>query len=334
MRIPAPGPSLGGLLCPVMVGRDHELGLLQEAWRARRSDARSPRPRRDRQEPPGAGSSRLGVRDAGGIVLAGRCSPTAADVPLRPLREALLAAARTGLRPPAELTPFLPASGSLVPDWAETQSGPPPSTARSSLAEGVLRLMAEWSDAARAPTLLVVEDVHWSDPETLKVIEYLADNLAGQPILVVAHTRSGEHRSRAPTWSTRLRLAERSPPSPCWLSTSAQSEAVLARSASGWPQVPAGLVDTGRSHAATASRSSSRSCWPPRRRPDGTESSPHLSAPPSEAASVSLPADAARVPPATRRCWGGSSIGTWWPPRCGARPRTPSTGSARRPGPN
>jgi tetratricopeptide (TPR) repeat protein len=52
----------------------------------------------------------------------------------------------------------------------------------------LLRLLAEWS-APAAATLLVIEDTHWSDPETLKVIEYLADNLTGQPVLVVTTTR-------------------------------------------------------------------------------------------------------------------------------------------------
>jgi DNA-binding CsgD family transcriptional regulator len=44
---------------------------------------------------------------------------------------------------------------------------------------------------------LVIEDAHWSDPETLKVIEYLADNLAGQPALVVATARDDEPGSGA-----------------------------------------------------------------------------------------------------------------------------------------
>ena len=74
-----------------MVGRERELGLLQEAWRAGGQTLVV-------RGPAGIGKSRLvrelvaGVREAGGVVLAGRCSPTSADVPLRPLREALLSA--------------------------------------------------------------------------------------------------------------------------------------------------------------------------------------------------------------------------------------------------
>jgi DNA-binding CsgD family transcriptional regulator len=144
----------------------------------------------------GIGKSRLvrefvgWAREAGGTALVGRCSPSAADVPLRPLREALLTAARSGLRPSAELTPFLPTLGALVPDWVAT-AGPGADRGTIVLAEGLLRLMAEWS-APGCPALLVAEDVHWSDPETLKVLEYLADNLVGQPVLVVATARGDQ----------------------------------------------------------------------------------------------------------------------------------------------
>ena len=49
--------------------------------------------------------------------------------------------------------------------------------------------------------MLVVEDLHWSDAETLKVVEYLADNLAGQPVLVVATVRDGEAGAGRRAWS-------------------------------------------------------------------------------------------------------------------------------------
>lgn len=173
-----------------MVGRDLDLDVLVEAWRSAgrlllvRGMA-------------GVGKSRLvrefaaRVKESGGTVLVGRCSPTGVDVPLRPLREALLTADRSGLRPSERLRPFLPALGSVVPDWA---GRPDPAADRGAivLAEALLRLMAEWSMAAKSTTVLVVEDLHWSDPETLKVVEYLADNLAGQAALVVATLREGE----------------------------------------------------------------------------------------------------------------------------------------------
>jgi DNA-binding CsgD family transcriptional regulator/tetratricopeptide (TPR) repeat protein len=176
-------------LCPVMVGRGHELAQLQRAWQAGghmlvvRGQA-------------GIGKSRLirefadWVRDAGGTVLAGRCSPTAGDVPFRPLREALFAAARVGLAPSSRLTAFRPTLGSLVPEWSGEYAGGLDG-GLIVLAEGVLRLMVEWS-STDAPALLVIEDLHWADRETLEVIEYLADNLCGHAALVVATLRDDE----------------------------------------------------------------------------------------------------------------------------------------------
>jgi hypothetical protein len=59
------------------------------------------------------------------------------------------------------------------------------------LAEGVLRLLAQWS-SPEAPALLVIEDLHWAGRETLEVIEYLADHAPGHAALIVATLRDDE----------------------------------------------------------------------------------------------------------------------------------------------
>ncbi len=177
------------MLCPVMVGRDREFAQLQQAWRAG-GQMLVVRGRA------GIGKSRLireladWVRAAGGTVLAGRCSPAAGDVPFRPLREALLAAARVGLAPSPRLAAFRPILGSLVPEWSGEHAGGVDG-GLIVLAEGVLRLMVEWS-SPDAPALLVIEDVHWADRETLEVVEYLADHVFGHAALVVATLRDDE----------------------------------------------------------------------------------------------------------------------------------------------
>jgi DNA-binding CsgD family transcriptional regulator len=172
-----------------MVGRGRELAQLHRAWQAGGQMlvvlGRA-----------GIGKSRLvrefadGVRAASGTVLAGRCSPTAGDVPFRPLREALLGAARVGLAPSPRLTAFRPVLGSLVPEWSGEHAGGVDG-GLIVLAEGVLRLMVEWS-SPDAPALLVIEDVHWADRETLQVIEYLADHVYGHAVLVVVTLRDDE----------------------------------------------------------------------------------------------------------------------------------------------
>ena len=86
----------GALVCPVMVGRGPELEVLRQAWHGagRMLMVRGPA---------GIGKSRLvrefgtEVTDAGGDCPHRPVQPDRGDVPLRPLREALLAAARRGL---------------------------------------------------------------------------------------------------------------------------------------------------------------------------------------------------------------------------------------------
>src|SRR5215469_7479432 len=185
----APTSNAASTPCPVMVGRDREFAQLQGLWRTGGQTLVV----RGRA---GIGKSRLvrefanWVRGAGGTVLAGRCSPTAGDVAFRPLREALLAAARVGLAPSSRLTAFRPVLGSLVPEWSGEHAGGFQGGLMV-LAEGVLRLMVEWS-SPEAPALLAIEDVHWADRETLEVIEYLADHVSGQAVLVVVTLRDDE----------------------------------------------------------------------------------------------------------------------------------------------
>jgi hypothetical protein len=59
------------------------------------------------------------------------------------------------------------------------------------LAEGVLRLLR--LVAGETGCLLLLEDLHWADAETMSVVEYLADNLAAERVLCVGTLRPGEH---------------------------------------------------------------------------------------------------------------------------------------------
>jgi DNA-binding CsgD family transcriptional regulator len=58
------------------------------------------------------------------------------------------------------------------------------------LAEAVLRLLTVLADGQGG--LLVLEDLHWADPESLAVVEYLADNLGGEPVVCLGTVRSEE----------------------------------------------------------------------------------------------------------------------------------------------
>ena len=141
---------------------------------------------------PGIGKSALlreAMRVAGGgevRMLLGRAVAGSSPVPFRPLAEALLAALRHGPPPDAEdLVPFRPALARLIPHWrvAEDQSL---DSSLVVLGEGVLRLLREICPEG---CVLVLDDLQWADPETLAVVEYLCDNLAGEPIGLLATAR-------------------------------------------------------------------------------------------------------------------------------------------------
>ncbi|HET6744143.1 MAG TPA: ATP-binding protein, partial [Kribbella sp.] len=143
---------------------------------------------------PGIGKSRLaGVATTHAVenataTLRGRVGAIGAMVAFRPFTEALLSLIRRGEMPAADgLGPYRQVLGRLVPDWDD---GAAHDTATSTvvLGEAVLRLLALVGKDRGC--LLVLEDLHGSDPETLAVIEYLLDNLEDQPIALVATLRS------------------------------------------------------------------------------------------------------------------------------------------------
>ena len=111
--------------------------------------------------------------------------------PLRPLGEALLDGLRDRRRPDDPvLAPYLPALGTLVPHWAAGPAFPAVPPAPVVLAEAMLRVL-RWLSAGRG-AVVVLEDMHWADRETLAVLEYLADHVTAFPVAVVLTARSDE----------------------------------------------------------------------------------------------------------------------------------------------
>ncbi|MFD4393436.1 helix-turn-helix transcriptional regulator [Kitasatospora sp. NPDC058478] len=141
----------------------------------------------------GIGKSRLlgdccgQAADLGLPVLRGRGSPTSAGTPFRPLVEALSSRFRTSGPPEdAELEPYRPALARVVPEWRHTAvPGYPESVVE--LAEALLRLLAVLGRGTGM--VLALEDLHDADTETIAVVEYLVDNIAGLPVLLLATLR-------------------------------------------------------------------------------------------------------------------------------------------------
>ena len=139
----------------------------------------------------GVGKSRL-VREvaaaaaaAGVTVLTGRAVP--AGEPYRPLVEALGSGLRDRAMPDDDtLRPYLPVLAAVLPD-AEAAGGRTDPRGGAVLGEAVLRLLAALSGGSG--TLLVLEDLHWVDPDTLTVLTYLAHAAEATPLLVIATCR-------------------------------------------------------------------------------------------------------------------------------------------------
>jgi DNA-binding CsgD family transcriptional regulator len=179
------------MLCPVLVGRSAELDVLEAALdRAAAGNGGAVFITGDA----GIGKSRI-TRDVSYTasardfqVLTGRGTQSAVPVPYRPIAEALLGGARAGMTPTAPgISDYRSALGALVPEWSEPDSA---ETAISPvlIGEALLRMLTASSGHGG---MLVLEDVHWADPETLAVIEYLIDNVAGTNVLCVVTLRDG-----------------------------------------------------------------------------------------------------------------------------------------------
>ncbi|WP_431783137.1 AAA family ATPase [Streptomyces chumphonensis] len=140
----------------------------------------------------GIGKSRLAAEAAGTAfgsgmrVLRGRSSTTGPTVPFRPLTEALMTLFRSG-EPLDDLPlgPYRPTLGRIIPDWSsDTQED----SSMVILGEAVLRLLI--ATGKEHGQLLLLEDLHDADPETLAVVEYLVDNLEYTNVVLLATIRT------------------------------------------------------------------------------------------------------------------------------------------------
>ena len=144
---------------------------------------------------PGVGKSMLlnrlssYARETDVTVLSGRAVEGAGT--FRPLAEALMPPLRAGTLPDsAELGPYRAALGRLLPDWAS------PSVPETSvdpilvLGEGLLRLLMALDPEC---CVLLLDDLHWADAETLALLDYLSAAVAAAPLLIAATAR--EHPS-------------------------------------------------------------------------------------------------------------------------------------------
>ena len=192
-------------LCPILVGRQHELGALDDALLdAARGDGRLVVLAGDA----GIGKSRLATETQrratrlGFRVLRGGCAVTDLAIPYLPFLEAVnneLARADVG-RVQERLEP------GLVEDLASLFPKLSPGTGRRldqgrdggtlSLFEAIVSLLGSLREGR--PLLLVVEDLHWADPSTRELADYLAHRVSSLPMVLVVTFRSDELPRRDP----------------------------------------------------------------------------------------------------------------------------------------
>jgi len=153
----------------------------------------------------GTGKSRLvheTKAELDGLVLSGRAVPGDSPVPFRPLAEAFLAAFRGRPLPQhPSLAGFEAQLARLMPGWGAST---PADDSPLLLGEAIVRLLGVLS--AAEPCVLVLEDLHWADVETLAVVDYLADALRHEAVLCL-----GTSRPDGPTDALLARLEQRDP---------------------------------------------------------------------------------------------------------------------------
>src|SRR5215467_5063200 len=181
---------MGPMLCPVLIDRRGEMQTLTSALDAAgqgRGGAVF------LTGDPGVGKSRL-VREMtaaatrrGFFVLTGRATQSSVPVPFRPISEALMGAARSGVVPDAPaIADYRAALGTLVPEWSLPTDGAA-EVSPLIIGEALLRMLSlpDWPGS-----LLVMEDLHWADPETVAIVEYLADNVGSASIACLCTMRN------------------------------------------------------------------------------------------------------------------------------------------------
>jgi DNA-binding CsgD family transcriptional regulator len=186
------------MLCPVLISRDAELRQLIGALGAAQLGQGNVV---FLAGDPGVGKSRLAgelcdlAGERGFQVVSGRAVESASPLPFRPVTEALMKIARAdGIPDSAEIDDYRPALATLVPVWGQPGTDGEAEISPLILGEALIRLLSLYAGPGTGGpgTVLLLEDVHWADPETLAIVHYLADNLAGKPVLCLATIRDSQ----------------------------------------------------------------------------------------------------------------------------------------------
>ena len=199
-----------GFAAAQLVGRQRELGLLQEAWRA----AAAGRPGLALiGGGAGVGKSRLAAEIAemarleGAVVASSQCFGTSGRLALAPvadwLRNPAVQAATATLDPAwrAEVGRLMPAQGRG--ERAAASRSMADAWQRHRFFEGLARALM----AVDRPVLLVLDNMQWCDQETLAFVTFFLGLATGTPVLVAGTVRNDtpDEDPEFADWIARMR---------------------------------------------------------------------------------------------------------------------------------
>ncbi|MEP9381443.1 ATP-binding protein [Nocardioides cheoyonin] len=189
---PAPDRTVGAHLGVPLVGRTAEVTALVAGWQ-QATTGRGPSVAVVRGRP-GLGKTRLAeeveavARAQGAVVAASSCFGTAGRVALAPvadwLRSSGVRAATASLDDVwrAEVLRLLPEDGATLPPSERPMAD---AWQRHRFFEGLAHALF----AVRRPTLLVLDDLQWTDEETLAFVSLLLRLAAGRPLMLLTTVR-------------------------------------------------------------------------------------------------------------------------------------------------
>ncbi|MFG1949806.1 BTAD domain-containing putative transcriptional regulator [Micromonospora sp. NPDC048830] len=197
--VPAPRPAAPARLAapaparPPVVGRDEELARLDAALAAARAGVPTVVTLTGEA---GIGKTRLAeeaaarASAAGALVVWGRCWEHEGAPDLWPWTQALREIVEDGPDGRELLSGRAAPAALLLPDpggHGASLDTTSPARARAQLVDAVAALLA--AAARRRPLLVVLEDLHWADQESLHLLELVAAHLRDAPVAVVATVR-------------------------------------------------------------------------------------------------------------------------------------------------
>ena len=197
--VDAPLPTFGGEPEERFVGRATELAALREKWA---SSASEQWPFLLLEGEAGIGKTTLAARFAEEVgprsVLFGRCDEEPI-VPYQPFVEAFHHPdAFVGWAPGEEtyaLAPLMPGLQSTAEEHGQ-QPAVPPELQRYVMFEAVARRLCAWTRIR--PLLLVLDDLHWADKPTVKLLQHIARDRRSTRLMVLATYRGEEALQGSP----------------------------------------------------------------------------------------------------------------------------------------